>query len=167
MQLPGRQVRVAIYGALAIGLYTAESLIPSPLPWLRIGASNIAVLLALYDLGPGGSVTVFLLKLLVGSVLMGRFLSPFFWFAAAGGAASLGAMILVRSVGRRFLSIVGVSVAGGVMHNVAQLAVARVMVVPDDSIWLLLPILVLAGVVSGVFVGIAARLARVRLKGST
>ncbi len=163
MRLPGKPARVAIYGALAVGLYTVENLLPSPLPWLRVGASNIAILLALYDLGAGGAAAVFLLKLLVGSVLVGRFLTPFFWFALFGGGASLAAMMVARMIGGRFLSVVGVSVVGGVFHNIGQLAVARLMLIPSDSVWLLLPVLGLVGVVSGALIGVATRLVQLKL----
>jgi len=160
---PQTVVRIAVYGALAVGLYTVENLIPSPLPWLRVGASNIAILLALYDLGTRGAVAVFLLKLLLGSILVGRFLTPFFWFAAFGGCASLLAMVLARMVAGRFMSIVGVSVIGGVFHNTAQLVVARLVMVPSNSVWFLLPVLELVGVVSGALVGVAARLVQLKL----
>ena len=112
--IPGRVVRIATYGALAIGLYTVENLLPSPIPWLRIGASNVAVVLALYELGVVPAAGVLLLKLVLGSLLFGRFLSPFFWFGLAGGTLGLAAMAVAVTAGRRWLSVVGVSIAGGV-----------------------------------------------------
>lgn len=164
MRLPARQTRVAVYGALAVGLYTAENLIPSPLPWLRLGVSNVAILLALEELGARGALAVFLLKLVLGTMLVGRFLSPFFWFAAAGGGAGLAAMVLARLALGRLLSVVGLSVVGSAVHNVVQLAVARLVLIPSGSTWLLLPVLVGTGVASGVLVGLAARAVRVRLE---
>jgi heptaprenyl diphosphate synthase len=156
--------RIAVYGALAVGLYTVENLIPSPLPWLRVGVANVAVVLALYDIGARGAVSVFLLKLVLGSVLAGRFLTPFFWFAAIGGGASLCAMLLVRAVAGRWVSAVGTSAVGGAVHSLAQLAVARVVLVRSDAIWVLAPLLGVLGVVTGTFVGITARLVRIRLE---
>jgi len=151
-------VRIATYGALAIGLYTVENLLPSPIPWLRIGASNVAVVLALYELGVIPAAGVLLLKLVLGSLLFGRFLSPFFWFGLVGGTLGLAAMVVAFTAGRRWLSIVGVSIAGGVFHNVGQLAVARLLLLPADAAWYLLPILVLVGTVSGGVIGIVAGL---------
>ena len=156
--IPRRAVRVATYGALAIGLYTVENLLPSPIPWLRIGASNVAVVLALYELGVVPAAAVLLLKLVLGSLLFGRFLSPFFWFGLVGGTLGLAAMVAAFAAGRRWLSIVGVSIAGGVFHNVGQLAVARLLLLPADAAWYLLPILVLAGTIGGAVIGVVAGL---------
>ncbi len=156
--IPGRVVRIATYGALAIGLYTVENLLPSPIPWLRIGASNVAVVLALYELGVVPAAGVLLLKLVLGSLLFGRFLSPFFWFGLAGGTLGLAAMAVAFTAGRRWLSVVGVSIAGGVFHNVGQLAVARLLLLPADAASYLLPILVLVGTVGGGVIGIVAGL---------
>ncbi len=166
MRAEGRAPRTAVYAALAIGLYTVEAVIPTPLPWLRVGVANVAVVLALYDLGPGGAGAVLALKLVVGSLLLGRFLTPFFWFAAAGGAVALGMMVLSRAVAGRWLTIVGVSVVGGVAHNLAQLAVARLLLVPSDAVWLLAPVLVVVGAASGAAIGLLARLVRLRLAGA-
>jgi heptaprenyl diphosphate synthase len=166
MESRARTARIALYGALAVGLYTVENLIPSPLPWLRVGASNAALLLALFELGPGAAGAVFLLKLLLGSLLVGRFLTPFFWFALAGGSASLGLMVLARWLGRKVLGVVGVSIIGGVGHSLAQLGVARLMILPSDAAWVLVPVLVLVGTVSGLVVGLLAQAVLRRLKGA-
>ena len=164
MEPRARTTRVAIHGALAIGLYTVENLIPTPLPWLRVGVSNVAILLALFELGPGGAGAVLLLKLVVGSLLVGRFLTPFFWFAFAGGMASFGLMVLARWVGRGVLGVVGVSIVGGAGHSLAQLGVARLLLLPSDAAWALAPVLMLVGTLSGLVVGLLARAVLRRLE---
>lgn len=164
MRLPSsRPVRVAVYSALAVGLYTVENLIPSPLPWLRVGVSNIAILLALDGMGAACALAVFFLKLFLGSMLVGRLFTPFFWFALAGGGAGLAAMVLCRFLFRRALGIVGVSIVGGVFHNAGQLAVAGLLLVPGGALLMLLPVLVLVGAVTGGLVGAAARAVQLRL----
>jgi len=163
MASPGNQAKVAVYGALAIGLYTIENLLPSPFPWLRLGLANVAVVLALYQVGIGGAWMVFLLKLVVGSSLVGRFLTPFFWFAAVGGTVSLCLMTLTKLALGRVVKIVGTSIIGGFAHNVAQLTLARLLLVPSSSVWLLLPVLGILGIGTGMVVGIVARLVQLRL----
>lgn len=163
MESPARAVRVAVYAALATGLYMAEGVLPSPLPWLRIGAANIGVVLALYDLGAGAAAAAAIIKLVLGSVLLGRFLTPFFWFGAAGSFVGLGLMVLVRAVAGRAVGPVGASAAGGVGHNLGQLAVARLLLLPGPAVIVLVPVMILAGTLSGTAVGILARLVQLRL----
>jgi heptaprenyl diphosphate synthase len=164
MGLPDKRSRIAIYGALALGLYTVENFLPTPLPWLRVGIANVAVVLALDELGVIGAVVVFCIKLILGSIITGRFLTPFFFFGAVGGVISLAAMILVRVLGRRMFSVVGISVAGGVFHNIGQLLVARFVLIQSSALWRFFPVLVLFGVGTGIFIGILARLVQSRVK---
>ncbi|MEO0078296.1 MAG: Gx transporter family protein [candidate division WOR-3 bacterium] len=163
MESRARAMRAAVYAALATGLYMAESFLPSPLPWLRIGAANIGVVLALYDVGVSAAVTAVVTKLVLGSVLLGRFLTPFFWFGAAGSLAGLALMVLVKVVAGRFIGPVGASAAGGVGHNLGQLAVARLLLLPGVTAAALVPVMVLAGAASGTMVGVLARLVQIRL----
>lgn len=163
MESRARAVRVAVYAALATSLYMAEGVLPSPLPWLRIGAANIGVVLALYDLGAGAAAAAMAVKLVLGSVLLGRFLTPFFWFGAAGSIVGLALMVLVRTVAGRAVGPIGASAAGGVGHNLGQLAVARLLLLPGPAAAALVPVMILAGTVSGTAVGILARLVQLRL----
>lgn len=165
MESHARNVRIAVYAALATGLYMAESALPSPMPWLRIGAANIGVVLALYDLGVSAAVATAGIKLLLGSILLGRFLTPFFWLGAAGSLAGLALMVLVKAMLGRLVGPVGASAAGGVGHSLGQLAVARLLLLPGPVAAALVPVMVLTGTVSGAAVGIIARLVQRQLTG--
>ncbi len=164
MGLPDKRSRIPIYGALALGLYTVENYLPTPLPWLRLGIANVAVVLALDELGVIGAVVVFFIKLILGSIITGRFLSPFFFFGAVGGVISLAAMVLLWVLGRKAVSVVGISVVGGVFHNIGQLLVARFVLIQSSALWRFLPVLVLIGVGTGTLIGILARLIQSRVK---
>ena len=153
----GRQRNLALLAGLSVALYTVENLIPLPLPWLRIGVGNIGVLLALYMLSPLDGFFVLLIKVVIGSLLSGRFLSPFFLFALGAGVPSYWIMVAVKKLFGRWFGPVGVSVAGAVSHNIFQLAIAYLIVVQSVTIFYLAPILVVLGTVSGALIGAAVR----------
>lgn len=153
----GRQRNLALLAGLSVALYTVENLIPLPIPWLRIGVGNIGVLLALYMLSPVDGFFVLLIKIVIGSLLSGRFLSPFFLFALGAGVPSYWIMVGVKRLLGRWFGPVGVSVAGAVSHNLFQLAIAYLIVVQSVTIFYLAPILVVLGTVSGALIGAAVR----------
>ncbi len=162
MGSPDKSLWIAIYGALAIGLWSVENYLPSPLPWLRLGIANVAIVLALDELGGLGALAVLLLKLIIGSIVTGRFLTPFFFFGTVGGGLSLLVMVLIRILGKKKLSVVGISCAGGAFHNLGQLAVAQLLLSPNISLLRLLPILTLIGTITGTTIGLLARLVQLR-----
>ena len=117
----GRTKKIALGGiltALAMIFSYIESLIPIPLPvpGVKLGIANIAIISVLYLLGSGQALLVNLLRITLTAVLFGNFNS--FLFSMAGGMLSLLVMVLLKKSGH--FSIVGVSVAGGVFHNVGQ-----------------------------------------------
>jgi heptaprenyl diphosphate synthase len=148
---------LALLAGLSIALYTVENLIPLPIPWLRIGVGNIGVLLALYMLSPLDGFFVLLIKIVIGSLLSGRFLSPFFLFALGAGVPSYWIMVAVKKLFGRWFGPIGVSVAGAVSHNIFQLAIAYLIVVQSVTVFYLAPILVVLGTVAGALIGAAVR----------
>ncbi len=155
--LTPRQQNLALLAGLSVALYTVENLIPLPIPWLRIGVGNIGVLLALYMLSPVDGFFVLLIKIVIGSLLSGRFLSPFFLFALGAGIPSYWIMVATKKLLGRWFGPVGVSVAGAVSHNIFQLAIAYLIVVQSVTIFYLAPILVVLGTVAGALIGAAVR----------
>ena len=73
-----RQVFLALFIALAVSLHILESLLPSPVPWLRLGLANIMTLSALYLYGGRAAWTVSLARVGIGALLLGRLFSPGF-----------------------------------------------------------------------------------------
>ena len=121
----GRTKKIALGGiltALAMIFSYIESLIPIPLPvpGVKLGIANIAIISVLYLLGSGQALLVNLLRITLTAVLFGNFNS--FLFSMAGGMLSLLVMVILKKSGH--FSIVGVSVAGGVFHNVGQITAA-------------------------------------------
>jgi heptaprenyl diphosphate synthase len=153
IELSPRQRNLALLAGLSVALYTVENLIPLPIPWLRIGIGNVGVLLALYMLTPIDGFFVLLIKVIIGSLLSGRFLSPFFFFALGAGVPSYWIMAGMKKFLGRVFGPLGVSVAGAVTHNLFQLVVAYFLLMNSLKLLYLIPVLILIGTLSGLLVG--------------
>ncbi|MCR4401296.1 MAG: Gx transporter family protein [Firmicutes bacterium] len=146
---------ISMYTALALVLHAVESLIPVPfmIPGAKLGIANIVTLVAIVLSGPVDAFVVVVLRTFLASLLSGALTS--FAFSVVGGALATAVMSLAyRRLGSVF-GLVGVSVLGAISHNVGQLFVAG-MVVGTMGIYGYLPVLLVAGVATGYFVGIAA-----------
>ncbi len=145
---------VSIVTAVALVLGYIESLIPSPIPipGVKLGFSNIAILFTLYKLGKKEALLVLILKVLVSCLLFSGFQA--FWYSLFGGLFSLFAMISLKRTNR--LSIVGVSLSGGTMHNVGQLLAAGI-ILKTTSVIYYLPVLLVSGAITGIITGLITK----------
>ena len=144
---------LAITISFAMILSYLESRIPAfvAIPGIKIGLANIAVIFALYKFGFKEAVAVSLLRIFLVSLLFGSPISMI--YSLAGGVLSLLSMALLK----RFtpLNEITVSVCGGVLHNVGQIAMASIMLSTNVVIYYL-PFLLLSGIIAGVAVGVAS-----------
>jgi len=152
-----RTARLAMLLALATVIHTAEALVPVTMVWFRFGFANIIGLATLYLFGFRDALVVTLGRIFLGSLAAGLFGSPAFLLSLAGGTSAVFAMGLAHRVGARALSEVGVSVAGAVFHNIAQLAAAYAVLIRNDGVLLLLPLMIVAATVTGFVNGLAGR----------
>ena len=142
-------------GAIVIGIL--ESLIPSiGIPGVKLGLSNIVILVVLYELGIWEALLVSLSRVLIVSLVRGTFLSMGFVMSLSGALFSLGIMILFFLLIRRF-SIIGVSVVGALFHVFGQIGVAMIYLSTTYVLYYL-PIIALSAIITGVIVGISAQL---------
>lgn len=143
---------LGMFTALGLILGWLESLLPViPFaPGVKIGLANITSLLILYRFGWKEATCVNLLRIGLSSILFGNL--SIFLYSLAGALLSLLAMILLKKIDK--FSMVGVSVAGGVMHNLGQLIMAAFMM-ENAVILYYFPILVVSGVIAGVLTGLA------------
>ena len=148
-----RQVFLAMFIAIAVTLHVLETLLPTPVPWLRLGLANIMTLAALYLYGARAAWTVSLARVGVGALLLGRLFSPGFWLAAAGAIVATSAMIIVYRVAGRRLSPIGVSAIGAAGHALGQILAARLLVIQHAAIWQIFPLFLLFTVFSGILTG--------------
>lgn len=146
-------VLLSLFVALAVVLRGLEGLIPSPLPWVRIGLANIMTLLAILLFGLKAGFLLTTLRVLIASLLFGTFLSPTFLISLSAGLCSTGVMGATHLVFRKAFSPVGLSVLGGFIHNLAQLITAYLLIVKHLEIFYLFPILAIIGIISGFFNG--------------
>lgn len=152
---------LAITVTLAMALSFLESQIPPlvAIPGVKLGLANIAVIFALYRFGAREAAAVSALRVFLVALLFGSFVSAL--YSIAGAILSFAVMLLLRRF--KVFSEVGVSVAGGVCHNVGQIAVACVLL-ETNVILYYLPFLLLSGTVAGVGVGVLSALLIRKLK---
>ena len=144
---------MALTTALAMIISFVESQIPAfvAVPGVKMGLANIAVVFALYKLGWKEAVAVSLVRVVLVSMLFGSIASLF--YSLAGAVLSLAGMGLLKK-GGRFTEIV-VSVAGGILHNIGQIAMASI-ILETDALRYYLPFLLLSGIVAGVVIGVVS-----------
>ena len=141
----------AILAALAIIFGYVESLFPLPVPvyGVKVGISNAVILTALYMAGGSYAWVVMIIKTLCQALLFSGF-SPFL-YSVSGGVLSVLGMILIKKTGK--FGVCGVSVCGGVLHNLGQLLCAG-LILKTINIFYYIPVLVIFGVLSGFIIGI-------------
>ena len=151
--------------AIAMVLAYVEILLPplfTAIPGIKVGLPNIAIIFVLYRMGFKESVAVSFVRIVAVSLLFGNPMT--FTYSIAGGALSLGIMALLKKID--LLSTVGVSVAGGVFHNIGQILTAMLLL-GTAELGYYLAVLAISGTVSGIFVGLCASFAvrRIAVKG--
>jgi heptaprenyl diphosphate synthase len=151
--------RIAVLAAYALALSGFESLIPTPIPWLRLGLANIITLAALLLYGFRTAISVTLIRVILASLFLGTFLGPAFILSFGGGVSSIAAMGLVHRVFRKMFGPVGLSLIGALFHNLAQLALAYVLFIQRiEAVLLITPILILLGTFTGLANGVISGL---------
>lgn len=152
---------VGITAALALLLSYVEFLLPPvfvAVPGIKLGLPNVMILYVLYCLDIRHAALVSFTRLCLSSLLFGNAVT--FAYSAAGAVLSLVVMWLLKKLDK--LSAVGVSVAGGVMHNLGQIIVAAFLLdTPGISYYMI--VLSVTGTLSGIFVGLCGALLVKRL----
>jgi heptaprenyl diphosphate synthase len=152
-------VRLSILVACASVLQVAESLIPHPLPGVRLGLANIITVIAMVYIGPSSAVKLAVLRTLVSSMVLGTFLTPTFVLSFSGGVVSALVMVLLyRLSGRGQFSfgLVGISVGGAASHIMTQVVLVYLLFIRSSGVLWLWPWLCLAAVATGVLTGLIA-----------
>jgi heptaprenyl diphosphate synthase len=158
---------IAGFAALAITIHIAESALPSPLPGVKPGLANVVTLMVLCRYGWRMAAWVSLLRVLVGSILVGTFLSPAFFLSASGALASilvLGALHgFSRAVPAWQVGALGLGMAAALAHMSGQFWVAYALFVPHPGLLTLYPVLMSLALILGVVSGVLTRMVLARL----
>ena len=145
---------LGILTATAMMLSYIEFLIPpiySAVPGIKLGLANIAVIFALYSLDPGSAALISFVRVLLSALLFGTVTSLI--YSAAGAGFSFAIMLALKKSGA--FSVLGVSVAGAVMHNAAQVICAAFLLGAAEIGYYFI-VLSLSAVAAGILVGAAS-----------
>jgi heptaprenyl diphosphate synthase len=162
MKKTKKMVLLSILVAMALVIYLIEAQIPVLFPGIKLGLANSISLVALILLGWKEALLIMILRTILGSIFGGGLSA--FMFSIAGGLLSNVVMILLYKYFKNSLSIPIISVCGSVFHNVGQLLVAS-LIVSDFRLYIYyLPLLLIAAIVTGYFIGILANILKIRLE---
>ena len=155
--------KVALYGvliALAMVLSYVEMLIPLPvgIPGVKPGLANLVVFLALYTMTAREAFLISMVRILLVSITFGN--GSAFLYSMAGG--SLSFLVMWSFQKKDFLLPVGVSIAGGIAHNVGQLFMAAV-ILENGAVFTYFPVLLAAGCITGGIIGFLGEQIRKRM----
>lgn len=158
-------VCVAQYGmliALAFILSYVEAMIPIPIPipGVKLGLANLVMIVGLYTVGIKGTVAVSVVRIVLVGFTFGNLFSMV--YSLAGGILSLLLMVLCKKAD--WFSQIGISIVGGIGHNVGQLLIAAWVVQTGEVVYYL-PMLLVAGVVAGAVIGLLGGLITERIQG--
>ena len=148
---------------LALIFSYIEVLIPFTvgIPGIKLGVANIVIIIALYYLGPRYAITVNVIRVLIAGLLFNGMFGAF--YSLAGAVVSFIVMIALKKT--NLFSVVGISMAGGVAHNLGQIVVATILV-SNLKMFLYFPVLIISGVITGAIIGILAGLILKKLPAS-
>lgn len=146
-------------GLVLVALYLslAENFIPKPFPWMKLGLSNIAVLIALEKFDSKFAMELVLLRIFIQALMLGTLFTPGFIISLTAGALTTLFMIGLYRF-RDHLSLVAISSMSAFLHNMIQLIVVYFLMFRNVSIysksimgfvWIFLLIGVIAGVITG------------------
>ena len=152
---------LAVLLSLALILGYVESLIPimPGVPGVKLGLSNIVLLICLYTVGIKETIVLMLLKILLSTALFGNV--SVMMYSLAGGVLSVVFMVIAKYLLR--LSVIGTSVVGGVFHNVGQVSLA-IIILHQRLLLNYMAVLVIVGILTGILTGVITLLLLKHLK---
>lgn len=150
----------AMLAALAMIFSYVEALVPLPvpIPGIKLGIANLVIVIAIYKLGFRYAFTINCVRIVIAGLLFSGVFGMIYSFA--GGILSIVIMYLLHRTG--WFSMVGVSMAGGVAHNLGQLITAS-LIVENVRMMSYFSILLFSGLISGILIGVLASLIYSRL----
>ncbi len=148
-----RTAYLGVFLSCALILSYIESLIPFyfGVPGMKLGLANLLVVLLLYLAGTKEAFAIAVLRIVLSGFLFGNLFGIL--YSLAGGLLSFAVMWLVKKTNK--FSLISVSVCGGMSHNIGQLIVAA-LIADNYNVMYYMPVLLVAGIVTGFVIGIIA-----------
>jgi len=144
---------MALMVAMGVILHRFEALLPLPSPWVKLGLANLMTLTALVFLGFKEAVIVTFLRVIIGSILGGTFLGITFFLSLAGGLASILVMGLLYEKGKKYLSLVGISIFGAYTHTLTTSVCVYYFFIRESTFFTLLPFFFSIALITGILTG--------------
>lgn len=163
MKEKGRATNIALYGiliALAMVMSFVESLIPLPVPvpGVKLGLANLVTITGLYLIGIRGTICVTVIRVVLVGLSFGNPYSMI--YGLSGSLLSLLVMSLAKKY--NWFSQAGISILGGIFHNIGQVTFAA-LIVQTAGVYFYLPALLAAGCIAGAVIGILGGIMTERL----
>jgi len=139
-----------IFTALALIFSYVEAIVPLPLgvPGIKMGFANIIIVVALYTMDAKTAFAINILRIIIAGLLFTGVFGML--YSLAGGILSFLSMLIIKKI--KYFSILGVSISGGVAHNLGQILTAA-LIISNIKMFVYFPVLVLSGVVTGTIIG--------------
>ena len=156
--------KIAYYGlfaSLAMLMSYVELLIPLPMlvPGMKLGFANIIIVMVLYFMDGKSAFFISLVRVVLSGLLFAGFAGLL--YSLSGAMLSLGVMVLTKK--SNWFSIIGVSILGGISHNIGQIVVAT-LVVENLKLLYYIPVLLLFGLLTGAVIGVVSTIGLSYLK---
>lgn len=151
-----KYIFMALLVAQGVIIGLLERMIPFPFaltPGAKLGLANLITIVALFTIPIRDSFLLTAMRLIL-TTLLGGTLSTFL-YSASGAILSYFGMLLIKQLGPKRVSIIGISTAGGVLHNIGQLLTAS-LIAQSWTVMLYLPVLAFFGILAGIAIGISA-----------
>lgn len=150
-----------VFAALALIFSYIETCIPFQIgiPGVKLGLANLVIVIALYRMPVREAYMLSVVRVVLAGFLFGNLMSIL--YSLAGGLLSLTVMWGAKHF--RGISIIGVSLLGGVFHNIGQLFMAM-LTVETYGVFSYMPVLLVSGLLTGIIIGVTAKEMLKRLK---
>lgn len=151
-----KMIYMSLLVSMALVLSLVERMMPLPFvaPGAKLGLANLVIIIAIYTLGSYREAFVILiLRIILAAMASGNLSSLL--YSISGGILSFLATIIVKTLGGKHVSIIGVSASSAVFHNIGQLLTAS-LILHNFNLFLYLPVLSIVGIITGVFIGLSA-----------
>ncbi len=156
LQPTREDMRIAYLAAFAIMIHIFEAAIPSPFPGIKLGLANVITIATLLIFGWRMAAWVSLLRVLVGSLMIGTFLSPTFAMSLSGAVASVLMLGICWKLLGHHIGAVGYSILAAFAHMAGQFMTAYYLFIPHQGLLKLLPVFMTLALVFGLLSGIIA-----------